>query len=58
MQITDKYVGRIGVAIIFVIFALGLLYCFFKENMNSIYRRYRDYKESGDWKCLFRSKQK
>ena len=56
MRTIDKCVGRIGVIILLSTIALCCLYFFYKENMNSIYRRYRDYKESGDWKCLFRNK--
>ena len=53
-RIIDLYIGRTGVILFFILLALIFLCSFCKKNMNSIYRRYRDYKESGDWKCLFR----
>ncbi|NDV79488.1 hypothetical protein [Dysgonomonas sp. 511] len=48
----DQWIGKTGVICFFLLLALFFLYHFLNENMPSFKNRYRDYKETGDWKKL------
>ncbi|NDV70045.1 hypothetical protein [Dysgonomonas sp. 25] len=41
----DQWIGKTGVICLFVALTLFFLYHFYKENMNSIINRYRDWKK-------------
>lgn len=49
----DEYIGRTGLFIFFVFWGLIFLSDFYRDNMAAIKNRYRDWKETGDWRKLF-----